>query len=495
MGLLLTVRAAQRSLDDYAASLLERSDAASGEARSVLAAMKNVRLPYCSHAELDQYGYLLFQSRYLRDIGHLANGTINCSSLLGPLDPPVRVQVPTYAQPDGTVVYPAIPLYQLRSSNAVTLQAGTRYVTLSPNLMASIERPGYSYFFTVSGPVNHEPAWLLGGKQKFPLKATTENGQRRFHGTLFATRCSAAYFDCATAYVPIATVLRSQRRLSTEAGGAGGFAGISLAFFITLVVERRRGLKNRFRRMMRRGGLSVAYQPIVDLKSEKTVGAEALARWTDEREGIVPPAVFLPIAAELGLAEQVTRCVVRTLLNDLAAMPAAASDFRISFNVTAPEVTGPWLLPFLQAEAAVRGISLARLAVEITEGATTDQAEMANAIFELRRHGINVYIDDFGTGYSSLAYLEFLNVDVVKIDKAFTRAIETAAVTSPILGRIVEMAESLKLQVIVEGVETAQQVAHLKLAQRDLLCQGWYFGRPMPGTVLRTRLLSERVAV
>lgn len=500
LGWLISMHVTRTNLEHYAMLLIERSDAATIEALAVLEAMDHNKAPYCSHQQLDQFGFLVFRSRYLRDIGHIRDGHMDCSSLLGPLNPPAAIPPPNFFQANSnTYVYLDAPLFEdvspplkARPLPAITLQQGSRYVTLGPNLMASIEEPGYSYIFSVRSPHQSAVAGGLRSTAPLPVESVSEDGSGRYRNLLFATRCSAIDSKCFTAYASIPAVVRSEARYSWEMGAAGGFAGISLAILLTLVYERQRSMDRRFRRALQRCQLSVVYQPIVDLANGQTIGAEALARWTDAKGELVLPAVFLPIVERLELGSSLTRCVVRHLLDDLAELPVVDFTFRISFNVSAPEVAGSWLLPFLKAETSVRGISLDNLAIEITEGATADHAELAHAIHELRQSGLRVYLDDFGTGYSSLSYLQSLGVDCVKIDKAFTRAIETASVTSPILSQIVEMAEALQLQVIVEGVETEIQMNHLRRFAHPLSVQGWYFGRPMPASAFRERLLAER---
>ena len=109
----------------------------------------------------------------------------------------------------------------------------------------------------------------------------------------------------------------------------------------------------------------------------------------------------------------------------------------------------------------------------------------------LRQQGHSVHIDDFGTGYSSLAYLHDLSVDAIKIDKAFTQAIGTEAVTVAILPQILAMAEALDLEVIVEGIETAEQADYFRASGQRYLAQGWLFGRPVPASEFRGLLAKE----
>jgi sensor c-di-GMP phosphodiesterase-like protein len=135
-------------------------------------------------------------------------------------------------------------------------------------------------------------------------------------------------------------------------------------------------------------------------------------------------------------------------------------------------------------------ISAASLGIEITESSTALHEVAKETIRRLRAIGHAVHIDDFGTGYSSLAYLHDLSVDAIKIDRAFTRAIGTEAVTVSILPQILAMAKALEIEVIVEGIETAQQADYFAGCGQHILAQGWFFGRPVPAHGFR-RLFAE----
>ena len=131
------------------------------------------------------------------------------------------------------------------------------------------------------------------------------------------------------------------------------------------------------------------------------------------------------------------------------------------------------------------------LAIEITESSTVRHHAAIETILRLRERGHSVHIDDFGTGYSSLAYLHDLSVDAIKIDRAFTQAIGTEAVTVAILPQILAMAEALNLGVIAEGVETVEQAEYFASARGHILAQGWLFGRPQPASEFRVLLATE----
>ena len=244
------------------------------------------------------------------------------------------------------------------------------------------------------------------------------------------------------------------------------------------------------RRAIAKDELRVVYQPIVILATRRIVGAEALARWTDEEGFEVGPDVFIRIAEERGFVGEITRLVARRVLQDFAETLRSHPDFRLSINVASADLGDPGFLPMLDRALAKAGVSAQSLAIEITESCTAQHDVAIAAILALRERGHSVHIDDFGTGYSSLSYLHALSIDAIKIDKSFTHAIGTEAVTVSILPQILAMAETLKLGVIVEGVETGLQAEYFETNAQPVLAQGWLFGHPVPAEEF-FRILSE----
>jgi sensor c-di-GMP phosphodiesterase-like protein len=235
----------------------------------------------------------------------------------------------------------------------------------------------------------------------------------------------------------------------------------------------------------------VEYQQIVSLASGRIVGAEALVRWTDEEGFAVGPDVFVKIAEEQGFVESITRLVVRHTLRDFAATLRAQPDFRLSINVTATDLADSRFLPMLARALKRAGVAARSVAIEITESSTARHEVTIAAILRLRQQGHSVHIDDFGTGYSSLSYLHELSVDAIKIDRSFTRAIGTEAVTAGILPQILAMAGALHLQVIVEGIETRQQAEYFAALGQPILGQGWLFGRAVAAVAFQSLLVDE----
>jgi sensor c-di-GMP phosphodiesterase-like protein len=249
-------------------------------------------------------------------------------------------------------------------------------------------------------------------------------------------------------------------------------------------------LDHQLRRAIRREQLRLVYQPIVSLPDGEIVGAEALARWTDEDGFAVGPDIFIKIAEERGFVGEITRLVTRRALSDFAQTLRARPDFELSINVAAADLADPRFLPMLESELKRAGVAAKSLAIEITESSTARHEVAIATILRLRQMGHGIHIDDFGTGYSSLAYLHDLSVNAIKIDRSFTQAIGTEAVTLAILPQILVMADALHLQVIVEGIETSLQANYFSSGTRPILGQGWLYGRPVTAEEF-IRLLAE----
>jgi sensor c-di-GMP phosphodiesterase-like protein len=234
----------------------------------------------------------------------------------------------------------------------------------------------------------------------------------------------------------------------------------------------------------------MVYQPIVDLASKRIVGAESLARWTDEEGYAVGPSVFVAVAEAAGFVGALTRLAVRKSLRDFADTLRDHPDFRLSINVAATDLNDPAFLPSLEEALILAGVQAQSVAIEVTERSTARHEVAIETIRRLHEKGLSVHIDDFGTGYSSLSYLHELAIDAIKIDMSFTHSVGTEAVTVAILPQILAMADALKLQVIVEGIETSQQAEYFSSMGKPILAQGWFFGYPLPADKFLT-LLAE----
>jgi len=243
-------------------------------------------------------------------------------------------------------------------------------------------------------------------------------------------------------------------------------------------------LEAALRRALERDELVMFYQPKFELASGRMIGVEALIRWQHPEWGLVPPARFIPLAEETGLILPIGEWALREACQQAAAWRAQGQTLTVAVNLAARQFRQPALAARVAAILAATGLDPAALELEITESAMMHNPQQVTAtLSELKHIGVRIAIDDFGTGYSSLGYLKHFPVDVLKIDQTFIRDAPTQARDAAIVQVIIDMARTLKLQVVAEGVETAAHLDFVQAMGCDL-AQGYFFARPMPASEL-----------
>jgi EAL domain-containing protein (putative c-di-GMP-specific phosphodiesterase class I) len=244
-------------------------------------------------------------------------------------------------------------------------------------------------------------------------------------------------------------------------------------------------IENALRRALKRGQLSLHYQPQMALADGRIIGAEALLRWQHPEFGQVSPAAFIPIAEASGQILQLGEWVLRTAVRQMKALlelglAGAGAPFVMSVNLSVVQFRHPHLIDLVMQVLQEEQLSPEYLELELTEGvALSDPLGAITVMDALHARGIRMSIDDFGTGYSSLSYLKRFKVYKLKIDQSFVRDITDNAEDKAIVNAIIAMARSLGLQTIAEGVETEGQQALLRDSGCDEV-QGYHYSKPLP---------------
>jgi len=225
------------------------------------------------------------------------------------------------------------------------------------------------------------------------------------------------------------------------------------------------------------GGFEIHYQPLVDLRSGRVSGCEALLRWRHPERGMISPAEFIPVAEDTGLIKELGGWVLRTACTEAATWPG---HIRLAVNVSPVQLQSQTLALRIAGALAASGLEPSRLEIEITEAVLIRDDEAALAtLHQLRAIGVRIALDDFGTGFSSLSYLKRFPFDKIKIDRCFVSDISEADGASSIVQAVVNIAAALHMTTVAEGVETEQQRALL----RTLGCtemQGYLFSAAKP---------------
>jgi sensor c-di-GMP phosphodiesterase-like protein len=492
LGGAITLHLAEGRLQQYAERILAVGDASSQESRLMLTALNSSPYPYCSDAEIAYFRKLIFQSEYMRDAGRMRAGKIDCSATMGRLTPPVAIPAPSFQQQDGINAYSNLAPAGAPGPRGLGIQLGDSYVVFGGYIMKHLDSLPMHYTISVFGARDRQSRWMQGALSGASDAVLSQEGHFRLRRTLYATSCSPRFFHCVTAYMTTPEALQADHGQLKFNACLGGLTGGCFGFLFALLFRRSQSMERQLLRSIRQGDLQVVYQPIVEMTTRRIIGAEALCRWRNEHGLTVAPEVFIAIAEEGQFVNQITHLVVRRVLQEMGELMRLEPQLHVHVNVTAMDLCDDAFLPMLENQLQQAGVAASSLMIEVTESSTARSPKAKETIQALRQRGHSIQIDDFGTGYSSLSYLQDLAIDGIKIDKSFTLAIGTEAVTVGIIPLILAMAESLHLQVTVEGVETAQQAAYFVLpgAEKPFLGQGWLYGRPMPVQEF-SRLLEE----
>jgi sensor c-di-GMP phosphodiesterase-like protein len=278
-----------------------------------------------------------------------------------------------------------------------------------------------------------------------------------------------------------AAIATNQRDLQTLGQVASGLLAICILALAVLLPRRERDNPiAEIERAMKAGEFVPYFQPIVDIRSGRLRGAEVLIRWRKPDGNIVPPALFIPLAESSGLIIELTRALMRRCCREAGAVLGARPHLKIGFNLTAQHFANEDIVDDVRTIFRKSPIRLSQVVLEVTERQPIENlTETRRVIAALQGLGVKIAIDDVGTGHSGLSYMLKLGVDIIKIDKMFIDSLGTDRNSNTIIETLIDLAQNMRMDVIAEGVESFEQVLHLReLGIRA--AQGFVFSPPLP---------------
>ncbi|MCT4713697.1 EAL domain-containing protein [Enterobacteriaceae bacterium H18W14] len=470
----------QQHLRSFAQLVIEKTEIVIQHVEAAQDEAQQYTGPVCSPEHMLKLLDIARSKLYVEDLIYAHGNNFLCSTVYKPYVP-YRAPVANYTRKPNISIFYYLDTPFYAGHKMTYMQRGDFIVVVNPRAYADVMSDDHSLiygaydtvtkeFFSLSDQVDTQRLhnFILKDDKYFTDEDrvyTVEKSQQRPIAVIVSTsgeRFNKEWYHQLTLTVPL---------------------GIICSVIILLMWSRSRQQFNSPRRMLLRAiennQLKLHYQPIIDMQSGQCVGAEALLRWVNYSGQWISPGSFIPLAEAEGLIQKISDYVINAVFNDFGEFLADHPDLYISINLSPTDFHCPRLVAMLSEKINKYGVSAGQIKIEVTERGFIDVPKSRPVIQAFRQAGFEIAIDDFGTGYANLHNLQFLNVDILKIDKSFIDNLTTDRACYLIAEHIIEMARSLNLQIIAEGVETQEQVAWL-LARGVQYCQGWYFAKALP---------------
>ncbi|WP_342322612.1 EAL domain-containing protein [Kosakonia sp. BYX6] len=467
-------------LRSFSQLALNKTEVVIQQVDSVRAAAEKYQGQPCTAEHRAAMLNIVRSSQYVADLIYARGNDFLCSSVITPAQSYAISPADYKRSPDIAVYYYRdTPFYA--GYKMVYMQQGNYVAVINPLTYSDVtsddSQLAYGVYDTISGEffsVSQHAQLATLAKLTNRTDFTFRQGDR-FYAIVHSTTRPIAII-VSTSSERYYQALYHQAMLALP-------LGMICSVLILLMWSRTRQEFNSPRRMLHRAlvrrQLCLHYQPIIDIKNGTCVGAEALLRWPGFNGQVMSPAEFIPLAEKEGMIERITDYVVDEVFSDLGDFLAVVPNLYISINLSAADFHSSRLISMIANKAKMHAVRAEQIKIEVTERGFIDVPKTTPVIQAFRQAGYEVAIDDFGTGYSNLHNLYSLNVDILKIDKSFIDTLTTNSTSHLIAEHIIEMAQSLRLKIIAEGVETAEQVTWL-LKRGVQFCQGWHFAKALP---------------
>ncbi|MGU3574704.1 EAL domain-containing protein [Brucellaceae bacterium C25G] len=468
----------QSEVNSYTQAILSQTDKIFIQAKEKIHEVNRSPYEFCSSDDLRYIRNIIYSSGYISDIGRVENERLYCSALLGKETPQWGAYTRGVLRPDGSVAYGDIPLFASFNRGAI-LNLENINLVFHPGLLSSFERPFYSYSVYAGSPTSKAIIRLFHYPAENNIKMPDDiksNKSWLEEKTYFEKLCSQESNLCVITAVEKQALMKKNWLIDTVLTVLSLVIGGLAALLLLRFFHNAQTLAKQLIRAMRRQDLEIYYQPIVHVKTGKLVAFEALIRWEIRSGEYLPADILIDTAEKAGFITSITCYVLKRVKTEMGEILSQNPDLRVNVNIAACD---------LQHESFYEALSLFKnknirsdqIGIELTERSAAD-SHAFNGIEKLRTLGYKVYLDDFGTGYSSLSLLGQVQVDALKMDKAFTQTVGTNALTVSIVPQIISIAKKYKLAIVVEGIETEEQAAYFKSLSLSVDAQGWYFGKP-----------------
>lgn len=459
--------------DSEAAESLARAAVARSEAISLArrdAARQASRIPHatCSPADLAALKDIAFRSSYMSDVGRITGNTIICSALWGTTRP-VTLPLPRYSS--GSIrLWSAADIASSPYHDSNLIAEGSMISVSSPSSFDSLDPTRQSYI-TIETP---DRSFRFRSLLPLRPEALASAAQVQAMG------CSRSAAVCAFVTARRQMIWQLPLALLATIIATGLSVGALLAYLlIRHHFSARQTIQQRLASALKGNEIGVVYQPLRHIATGALVGFEALSRWRPPGEEEIPPAIFVPIAQRVGLSPSLFRHVLALAAHDLAPALRVHRDLYVSVNAEPVDMAQECIVRYICSVAEQLDIRPWQIRIEITEREEQVSAAAQCNMLALHERGFHFLVDDFGTGSANFSRLAQSPFRGIKIDRMFVSAITQDSPLRPVLPGMYRIARELGLEVIAEGVETADEHAALACIAPLATGQGWHYGRPL----------------
>ncbi len=484
----LAISDEEAMLDAIAERILTRTRTATADAQRVFDELATDRAKPCSPAHITLMRRLVFNTRAIEEIGYFENGRLRCTSW-GPIGDEIMFETPDFVTRDGLGltrgVQPALPggavKLAISSGQYNALIDPLRFVDViaEPQIMMGLATRDGLIIATSNDTIGHDE-----------LMARLADAPRTDRDGKFAFSAIRSGDWTAIAMEREPSFLSTLRREQLLLLPISLFIGALVVSLVIWQSRRRLSFKAEIATALRNGEFEVHYQPIVEIRTGRCVGAEALVRWRRPDGSWVRPDLFIPAAEDTGLIGDITKLAIQHIGTDLGTTLARNRELHISVNLAPDALHTDMALAQLDELVSSHGVATSQIWLEVTERSFMDYDAAREIIFKIRASGYRLSIDDFGTGYSSLQHLQQITFDAMKIDKSFIDTIGVPSAKSAVIFHIIEMAKALEVTIIGEGVERQEQADYLR-DNGVPFAQGWLYARALPAPEFNAYLATQ----
>jgi sensor c-di-GMP phosphodiesterase-like protein len=462
-----------------------RAEAVIGEGVAALRGLADAGHTDCRPAHREALAEAAFRSLHIRQIGIAdADGTLLCAEPMGPLAMDVEMPAATGADPATVIGVVEAPgsgerhaIAALRADNGMRIIARFR-----PEVLLEGSGPWFLQdFYEARVFLEDGSEWSSRSSGWDPARDPSTVSEAA-HSSRYPLRVIVTASASA-----LEQTMMPLRRLSIIVSVGFGFLAAAIALWTTW---SRDAASDDFSRAVQRGEFVPYYQPVMNIASGELEGCEVLVRWVRPDGTIVSPAAFLPYSEATGLIREITRSLMRQTVIDLADLYVERPKLKIGINLTASHFIDHEIIDEVREIYEGSGISYSQLMFEVTEQHPLKDIRLARAVINrIQRLGSAVALDDVGTGHGGLAYLQQLGIDIIKIDKLFIDKLGEDIHSDKIVDTLVELANTLGMGIIAEGVERTEQVELLRRIGVTS-AQGYVFSPPIPAAAFRERVIA-----